>query len=156
MNRPICLAIATALAAAPLPAEALCYYRGALYAKTTLRQEFRDARWVVRARVVSASNWQTRDKRGTTYRLALLHAFKGKLTSYFNFSTERNSGGFYLEGLNGEMGEEFLLFLTTPSSDFAYPPQARRSTWVNYGCGQSKPWREVTAEQSHALTALTD
>jgi hypothetical protein len=156
MHRPICLAIATALSAVPLPAEALCYYHGTIYAKTTLRQEFRDAQWVVRARVLSAANWQTREERGTAYRLALLHAFKGKLPSQFNFSTERNSGGFYLEGPNGETGGDYLLFLTTPPSHSAYPPQAQRSTWVNYSCGQSKPWREVTAEQRHALTALTD
>jgi len=45
---------ATALTAMPSPADALCIHNGELYAKTTLEQEYREARWGVRARVLSA------------------------------------------------------------------------------------------------------
>jgi hypothetical protein len=53
------------------PAHALCSYRVELYAETTLKQEYRDARRVVRARVISAADWEGREERGTVYRWRL-------------------------------------------------------------------------------------
>ena len=97
----------------PSPADALCIHNGELYAKTTLEQEYREARWVVRARVLSARSWEDREGNGTVYRLQVVHRFKGDLPAQFAFSTERNSGGFYLDNDSGgpDVGGEYLLFL---------------------------------------------
>mgnify|MGYP003704440609 CR=1 FL=1 len=45
--------IAIAALAGASPAAGFCMYKGELYAKTTLEREFADARYVVRARVLS-------------------------------------------------------------------------------------------------------
>jgi len=143
MSRLSRLAAAVALFALPLtPVRALCIYHGELYATTTLAQEFRDSRWVVRARVLSAAtHWSDESVSWTLYRLQVLHRYKGAPPNRITLYTERNSGGFYLDrGAAPDLGGEYLLFLNPVARRRGNPPAARGATWVNYNCGRSRPW----------------
>lgn len=137
-------------------AHAACIYNGALYAQTTVAQEFRDARWVVRAKVLSSRNWVGRNERGTTYTMRLVRSFKGRIPAQFTVSTERNSGGFYLDNSQGrpDVAGDYLLFLKPNPHPVSYPQSARRSAWINYSCGQSTTWQKVTANQIRELVTL--
>jgi hypothetical protein len=140
------------------PVDALCIYRGVDNAKTSVSQEFRDARWVVRARVISADHhWSDTDASWTLYRLRLVQAYKGRLPRQFTFLTERNSGGFYMEKSRGspDRDRDYLLFLVPDGWSKPGRPAARQALWVNYNCGQSKPWTEVTADEAAALRILS-
>jgi hypothetical protein len=156
MNLLRWLPVATSLMVMPSAAHALCSHNGELYAKTTLGQEYREARWVVRARVLSASSWEDSETNGTLYRLQVLHRFKGELPEQFAFSTERNSGGFYLDNDSGgpDVGGEYLLFLV-PNPRALGPPVVRNSLWVNYNCGQSRRWSAVASADRTELAALS-
>lgn len=139
------------------PANALCTYRGMDNAKTTPEQEFRDSRWVVRAQVVSADyHWSNEGESWTLYRLKVVQSYKGNLPNRFTFFTERNSGGFYMDrdGAVPDMDGDYLLFLTRfpRTTD---PPAARGALWVNYNCGQSKPWAEVSNDDLRKLRSLS-
>lgn len=150
------LSAALLLAIAPAsPAAALCIYKGVDNATTTLSQEFRDSRWVVRARVLSGFDGAVEadspdaGMRFTVYRLAVVRAYKGRPAPRLTFFTERNSGGFYMDRpwrrLPGghDVGGQYLLFLN-PIPPFPGRPAAARSpVFVNYSCGQSRLWREV-------------
>jgi hypothetical protein len=157
MNMPSWLLVATTLMAIPGPAFALCVHNGELYAKTTLGQEYREARWVVRARVLSARSWEDSEANGTVYRLQVVHHFKGDLPEQFAFSTERNSGGFYLDNESGgpDVGAEYLLFLVANPRGASGPPVVRNSLWVNYACGQSRRWSAVASADQTELAALS-
>lgn len=140
----------------PAPAFAVCSYRGELYAQTTLDREFRDAPWVVRARVLSASDWQGPEERGTVYRLAVVQTYKGSLPQVFSFSTERNSGGFYLDLEAGpDIGGEYLLFLTDGARASSNPAPAANAFTVNYSCGQSRRWDKVSRKDRARLADLS-
>ena len=154
ISRALILIVALATA---WPANALCIYRGVDNARTTLNQEFRDSRWVVRARVVSADyHWSDEGESWTLYRLKVVQSFKGDLSNRFTFFTERNSGGFYMDGDGAvpNMDGDYLLFLTRfpRSTD---PPATRGALWVNYNCGQSKPWAEVSSDDLRKLRKLS-
>ena len=147
------------LAAAALtvasPARALCIYHGVDNARTTLAQEFRDSRWVVRAHVMSADyHWSDEDESWTLYRLKVVQSYKGKLSNRSTFFTGRNSGGFYMDKDSGpDLDGDYLLFLVRlprPSD----PPAASKALWVNYNCGQSKPWAEVSKNDLRQLRSL--
>lgn len=155
-HRAILLA-AAAILILPGPAFALCSYRGELYARTTLDSEFHDAPWVVRARVLSAYDWQGPDERGTVYRLEVVHSFKGSLPQRISYATERNSGGFYLDrGTKPDIGGEYLLFLTRdPQRSSTAAPVANAFT-INYSCGQSRRWDEVPRQDRKRLAGLSD
>ncbi|WP_420469710.1 hypothetical protein [Brevundimonas sp. FT23042] len=156
---PWLIAASLSLIAAP-SAQALCVYQGTLYARTTLQQEFADAGYVVKARVLSAvDGWPQDDVEGsswTTYQLEVLTPFKGELPARFILFTERNSGGFYLDRNGGEpdVGGEYLLFLNSIELRPGTPQAARAGFLVNYSCGQSRPWREVDASAQAQLQAL--
>jgi hypothetical protein len=149
------LFLAASLALVASPASAFCSHDGELYAKTTLEQEYREARWVVRARVLSATDWENRDERGTLYRLEVVDSFKGEPPEQLLFSTERNTGGFYLDTAEGDpdLGGEYLLFLVPNPALSAVPP-AGEALWVNYACGQSGAWRTVPQAKRNRLIAL--
>ena len=161
MRRRIWLIVGL-IAVAPAPAKALCIYRGVDNARTSLEQEFRDSRWVVRARVVSAqSHWPSDDDESesepwTLYRLEVVQSYKGVLPRRFTFFTGRHSGGFYMDRDGGapDVGGEYLLFLVRYPRSRTDPPAARRALWVNYSCGQSRPWREVTGDERRRLLGL--
>lgn len=153
------LVLAVLFLAMPLsPAATLCIHRGVDNARTTLEQEFHESRWVVRARVISAdTHWSDEDESWTLYGLEVVHSYKGSLLRRFTFFTGRNSGGFYMDGDNGrpDLGGEYLLFLVPHPRSSTNPPAARRALWVNYNCGQSKRWTEVTAGEASRLRALS-
>jgi hypothetical protein len=141
----------TAFALLPVQASALCFHDGKLYAQTTLAQEFRESRWVVRARVESAqgpNGW-------TVYRLKLLRSYKGTLPQHFKYFTMRDSGSFPLDrGPVPDIGGEYLLFLTVPDTGNERIPAAWRATGINYSCGQSKPWRDVSPSERNELLLM--
>lgn len=151
------LAAGTVALMAASPVEALCIYNGVDNAKTTLAQEFRDSRWVVRAHVISADyHWSDEDESWTLYRLRVVQRFKGKLPKHFTFFTERNSGGFYMDGKDAtpDLDGDYLLFLVhwpRPTD----PPAARGALWVNYNCGQSRPWAQVSRDDLRRLRLLS-
>jgi hypothetical protein len=148
------IAAITLLAASQ--ADALCIYHGVDNAKTTLEQEFRDSRWVVRAHVISADyHWSDEGESWTLYRLKVVQSFKGKLPNRFTFFTERNSGGFYMDGNDAtpELGD-YLLFLTRFARN-TDPPAARGALWANYNCGQSKRWAQVSKDELKRLRLLS-
>ena len=138
------------------PSYGFCMYHDQLYAKTTLSQEFADARWVVRAKVTAADDhWSDDDESWTIYHLAVLTAFKGTPPSGLRLFTYRDSGGFYLDkGMSNDLGGEYLLFINPINSKQKVPTAARGATWVNYACGQSKPWADVSSRELIALRSL--
>ncbi|WP_448662800.1 hypothetical protein ACG3SL_19485 [Sphingomonas sp. CJ20] len=140
------------------PASALCTYDGVDDAKTTIAEEFRDSRWVVRAHVVSVDyHWSDEDESWAIYRLKIVKSYKGKLSARFTFFTYRNSGGFYMDSDGGgpDLERDYLLFLTPHTFPKVLPPSAKGALWVNYNCGQSKVWSEVTAGEAEELAALS-
>jgi hypothetical protein len=147
------------------PVLAICDYKGVLNARTSIRQEFADSKWVVRARVLSARDGvfrpNTEDETlWTTYTLRVVHAYKGIPPNTLKFFTERNSGGFYMDRpwvslpAGHDVGGEYLLFLTPNPLAKAYAV-AKNSVFVNYTCGQSRPWREVPKSSRQLLERLS-
>jgi len=148
------------------PANSLCIYNGVDNAKTTIQQEFKDSRWVVRARVISAEDGVVAHGKPdagmywTTYQLAVVRAYKGHPGHRIKFFTERDSGGFYMDRRweplpkAHDTGGEYLLFLIRYPHYRGSPKMATRATFVNYSCGQSKPWSEVNMRSRRLLEAL--
>jgi hypothetical protein len=148
------------------PAAALCIYHGADNAQTTLAQEFTDARWVVHARVIGATDGII--ERGkpdagmgyTVYTLAVLHDYKGHAPNRIRFFTERNSGGFYMDRAwvplpkGHDIGGEYLLFLNPVAPYRGQPAAEVNATFVNYACGQSRQWARVSTRSRQLLTRL--
>lgn len=146
-----------ALLFSSVPAQAFCQYQGTLYAKTTLEQEYRDARWVVRARVVREQAYDSEachDCPGRLYNLEVVHRYKGDIAQKFSFYTQQNSGGFYLDQGADAIGSEWLLFLNPGPWGVNDPPAARSAAWINYSCGQSKKWNAVDSRQRAELMRL--
>ena len=163
MVSPTLLLVAALLApAVPSSPQALCIYKGELYATTTIAQEYADSRWVVRARVTAQTDSWTDagpeydEAPWTTYRIEVVEVFKGAAPREMTAFTERNSGGFYLEppGRRFDPDLDILLFLNPTSLGPDTPAEARGTTEVNYSCGQSKPWHEVPASDRSALLTL--
>ena len=155
--RVIVLPLALALAALGSSAHALCIYKGELYAQTTLSQEFEDSGWVVKAKVLSATDhFGEGEEPWTEYQLEVQHAYKGDSSQRLRFFTFRNSGGFYLDrGQEHDIGGEYLLFLN-PTPSFPDAPAAARGTVsVNYSCGVSGSWSSVSATSRTALVRLS-
>ncbi len=163
-NGEIVLSLAAILAFttyAPV-ATALCSYNKVLYAKTTVEQEYRDSKWVAQVRVVSAKDNFTDRQDGpwSLYRLQVLKVFKGMPPNPVPFLTYRNSGGFYFEGAgagasHADIGRIYLVFLN-PALPFSGQPKIERGTaFVNYACGQSKRWIDVTKPEKQSLERLS-
>jgi hypothetical protein len=154
-------AIVATILFAPLGAHAVCMYNGVLSAKTTLPQEFKDSRWVVKATVLSAvDHWSDAEDSWTSYEIEVTHAYKGQPRKRLRFFTYRDSGGFYLDRpwinlpAGHDVGGEYLLFLNPIPPRPSLPTEAKGAVFVNYSCGISRPWREVTSSLSRELTAL--
>jgi hypothetical protein len=166
MRRWPLIAFAALLLAPAEPAEALCIYNGLDNARTSLRQEFADSRWVVRARVLSATDGVVEAGKPdvgmawTTYRLQVVRSYKGGPPQRITFYTQRNSGGFYMDrpwvplprGHN--IGGEYLLFLNPIPPHRDQPRAERGAAFVNYNCGQSRAWREVPVDSRQLLASL--
>lgn len=154
-------ALALALAAAPGSAGALCIYKGVDNARTTLSEEFTDSRWVVRARVLSATDhWSDTGESWTLYQLQVVRTYKGAPPGRLKFLTLRDSGGFYMDRpwvalpKGHDIGGEYLLFLTPWGSE-APPGRVRGAVFVTYNCGQSRPWAEVSTADRRRLERLS-
>lgn len=77
---------------------ALCSYKGKMYAKTTLAEEFRDSKWVARVKVLAADSHSSDvDESWSLYHVQVLTAFKGRPPLRLAVFTYRDSGGFYLD-----------------------------------------------------------
>jgi hypothetical protein len=155
--RKLVLPLALALSVLGSSAHALCIYKGELYAQTTVGREFQDSRWVVRAKVLAATDhFIEGEEPWTEYRLEVQHAYKGDAPPRLRFFTFRNSGGFYLDrGQEHDVGGEYLLFLN-PTPRLPYVPAAAIGmVSVNYSCGVSGPWTGVTAASRAELVRLS-
>jgi len=139
--------IAALLAAGP--ANALCFYTkadlfaGKARSYTSLAQEFRDSRWVVRARVISARYRSTDSDSWTLYTIRVLDRLKGPPIQTMRVFTYRDSGGFYLDkGPNSpDRANDYLLFLNPATQGL--PRGMKNAVQVNFSCGQSRPWKEL-------------
>lgn len=155
------IAIAILMSAAP-PARALCIYNGVDNAKTTMPEEFRDSKWVVRAKVLSAKDhWSDDENSWTTYNLEVLHAYKGHPPKHFQFFTYRDSGGFYMDRpwvdlpTGHDIGGEYLLFLNRIGDEWGgRAAPVKGAVFVNYSCGRSGPWTEVRPSSRRLLATL--
>jgi hypothetical protein len=147
-----CMAALAVLAAATAaaPAGAFCYYGGRMNAKTTVAEEYRDARWAVRATILSADEHWRKDAGGdeswVVYRLRITARFKGPPARGLRLFSFHDSGGFY-----PDIGGDYLLFLDPPSQ--ILPGGVRHVVQVNYACGQSRPWREIRLADRRRLAA---
>jgi len=156
--RPLTFALATLLTAFGFSkANALCIYKGDFDVKTTIRQEFRDSRWVVRAKVLKAQDhYSKEDAPYTTYQIAVDRAYKGSPPKHLVFFTMRDSGGFYLDNdTSHDIGGKYLLFLNPNIRDKGDPAAIVGTVSVNYSCGQSKTWREVRRSEILELEGLS-
>lgn len=165
--RSVLRPFAMAAVLASSPAAALCTYNGVDNAQTTLAQEFADARWVVRARVVAAKDGIV--ERGkpdegmgyTVYTLSVHHDYKGHAPNRIRFFTERNSGGFYMDRAwkplpkGHDIGGEYLLFLNPVAPYPGQPAAEVNAAFVNYACGQSREWARVSTRSRQLLIRLT-
>jgi len=160
------IAFAALLLAPAASAEALCIYKGVDNARTSLRQEFADSRWVVRARVLSATNGVVEAGKPdvgmpwTIYRLQVVRSYRGGPPQRITFFTMRNSGGFYMDRpwvplpRGHDIGGEYLLFLNPIPLHRDQPRDERGAAFVNYSCGQSRAWSEVSAASRRLLASL--
>lgn len=154
--RATVLPLVIALSALGSSAHALCIYKGELYAQTTVRQEFGDSQWVVKAKVLSATNhFVEGGEPWTEYQLEVQHAYKGDPPQRLRFFTYRNSGGFYLDrGQEHDIGGEYLLFLNPRPASPHDPAAARGTVSVNYSCGVSGSWSSLSATSRRELLRL--
>ena len=148
--RYLLLALALSALAAE-PAQAFCEYRGKLYAKTTVAREFRDSKWVVKAKLEAADyHWANSGESWTVYTVRVLTRYKGSPARFMRVFTYRDSGGFYLDkGTSPDLDTDYLLFLVPPTQEL--PRGINRVAQVNYSCGQSRPWSEVPLADRQAL-----
>jgi hypothetical protein len=142
------------------PATALCFYNkkdfyaGKARSYTTIPQEFRDSRWVVKAKLLSANNHFSDDGESwAVYTVRVLTRYKGAGSGTLRLFTYRDSGGFYLDkGMFPDLGGEYLLFLNPATGDL--PRGVRNVTEINFSCGQSRPWSEVPRRDRVRLADL--
>ena len=146
---------AALLLGAAAPAHALCSYNGVDNAKTTIREEFHDSKWVVDVLLIAADNhWSDEDESWTLYHVKTLRSFKGKAPPRLDVFTYRDSGGFYLDkGMSNDLEGEYLLFLSPATQKL--PRVAHGALEVNYPCGQSGPWAKLSRGQLDALRAAS-
>ncbi len=161
MNTVICLVATVILGIAATPATALCIYNGVDNAKTTLSQEFHDSSWVVQARVVSVKDhWSESGDSWTIYNLEVLHAYKSHPPRLLKFFTTRDSGGFYMDKAwvalpaGHDIGGKYLLFLNLWPDRKDLPPETKGAVFVNYNCGVSGPWADVSPADRERLATL--
>jgi hypothetical protein len=161
MKTVISLVATVILGMAATPAIALCIYNGVDNAKTTLSQEFHDSSSVVQVRVISAKDhWSDSEDLWTTYDLEVLHAYKSHPPRHLKFFTTRDSGGFYMDKAwvalpaGHDIGGKYLLFLNPWPARKDLPPEAKGAVFVNYTCGVSGPWADVSPADRGRLARL--
>lgn len=142
------IAIAIALICGSPGTLAVCIYNGELYAKTSVSQELRDAKLVIRGKVVANRDIGIPDAdqdMGVVSRIQVEQIFKGTSGKIITYYSRRDSGGFYLD-----IGKDYLLFLD-PISGTEWAKDYPGAMVVNYDCGQSRPWDEVPAADLETL-----
>ncbi|MEA3062466.1 MAG: hypothetical protein QOJ94_2247 [Sphingomonadales bacterium] len=128
-----------------------------MYAKTTIPREFRDSRWIVRAKVITArDHWSDIEDSWTLYRIRVLRAYKGTPPPELRFFSFRDSGGFYLDRPweGHDIGGEYLLFLNPARWYRGMPKAERGAVLANYACGQSQEWWKVSPSDRRLLDRL--
>tara|TARA_R110002167_G_scaffold67405_12_gene190564 strand:+ start:489 stop:962 length:474 start_codon:yes stop_codon:yes gene_type:complete len=155
--RSVIVTLVLVLSALASSAHALCSYEDELYARTTIAQEFQDSRWVVRAKVLTATDHVIEgEEPWAEYQLEVQSAYKGSPPDHLRFFTFRNSGGFYLDrGREYDLGGEYLLFLNPTPDAPDIPAAARGTVSVNYSCGVSGPWNRLTTASRADLVRLS-
>jgi hypothetical protein len=149
--RFLSILMAALLSFAPY-ANALCIYKDQMYAKTTLEQEFSDSSLVVRGNIISSQNIVPSDPEaelGVRYKVRIDQIYKGKSPTIFDYYSERNSGGFY-----PGVGKKFLLFLN-PASSTVITEESAGTMVINYNCGQSRDWKDVSVGDRKKLAILS-
>ncbi|NBB17647.1 hypothetical protein GVN21_19985 [Caulobacter sp. SLTY] len=155
----LCVALLAAVGAASR-AEAVCIYRGVMYAQSTITGEFRESSLVIKGTVIEnievRTDSEVRDFDYVIARIRVDGVFKGIAGREVLLISERNSGGFYVNE-----GEQYLLFFEppAPASWSRGVPRERidplrslpRPRYINNGCGQSVRWSEVSAEKRRVL-----
>jgi hypothetical protein len=163
LNLPSIVTAALVLSAPS--ADALCVYdgrhfeksaaqefKGRLYAKTTLEDEFADSSLVVRGTVLSSREKSfSESDGGVSYRIKVGQSFKGEPPGEIRDFTERNSGGFYLD-----VGTQYLLFLNPITAHGLELESGPGAFMVNYNCGQSRPWANVAPRDRSRLLELSN
>jgi hypothetical protein len=143
-------------------AQALCIYRGELHGKSTITGEFRESSLVIKGTAVETHDIQPVDPDRSpldSYAIARIRVdkvFKGVAGREVLLISERNSGGFYVDP-----GVQYLLFFNPPERpgwSKGYDPAAiaklqllPRPRLINFSCGQSAPWGEVSAAKRKVL-----
>ena len=153
----------------PINAHPLCVYGGKhfeksakpdfggrLYARTTLDDEFQDSALVVKGTVlsnreipISDNEQNSRAEPGVVYHIRMDRTFKGHTTKELDNFSEHDSGGFYLD-----VGAQYLLFLDPMAADDWARRVVPGAVRVNYGCGQSRPWKDVGSQAKRQLNRL--
>ena len=151
-----------AAAGAAGQAQALCIYRGELYAKSTITGEFRESSMVIRGTVLENHRIFPIDEDDPDLeylviaRVRVERTFKGQAPREILLMSEQNSGGFYVDE-----GRSYLLFLHRPArpgwtrgyrpDQTAFVARYPRPRFINYSCGQSMLWSELSARKRRAL-----
>ena len=165
-RRPLALCVAMTLAmGAATQAEAVCMYRGVLYAKSTITGEFRESSLVIKGTVIENYEVETTQEENAIddYVIARIRVdavMKGDVGREVLLISRRNSGGFYIDP-----GVQYLLFLDPPvragwskgyrRHQVAPLQTLPRPRYVNNACGQSVPWAEVSPEKRKVLVFET-
>ena len=108
------------------------------------------------------------------FRLRPVRTYKGMQSATIRFFSPRNSGGFYFErgwrrlapagtpasfyvgrDYATDLGGRYLVFLNPIAPHKHMGTAERGATFVNYVCGQSKPWRQVSASERRLLARLS-
>jgi hypothetical protein len=153
MRVPILACLIASVAATP--AQALCFYNKKDFlagktSTTTISQEFRDSKWVVRARIEREQRHNSdNDESWVVYDVRPVTSYKGASRSRFRLFTYVDSGGF-----QPDVGVDYLLFLDPPTQDL--PRGVRNVVQVNFSCGQSRPWPDVSRVDRRTLARLAN
>lgn len=161
----LCMVMLATVGAAS-QAQALCIYRHELYGKSTITGEFRESSLVIKGTVIETHDIQPIDPDRSpldSYAVARIRVdevLKGAAGREVLLISQRNSGGFYVDA-----GVQYLLFLDPPVSagwSKGYGPKAvaevqalPRPRFINFSCGQSAPWSEVSAAKRRVLAYET-
>ncbi|WGM37364.1 hypothetical protein [Caulobacter sp. NIBR1757] len=157
----LCVTILAAVGGAS-QAQALCLYRGEFHGRSTITGEFRESSLVIKGTVIETHDIPPVDVDHSeldSYAVARIRVdevFKGQAGQEVFLISERNSGGFYVDA-----GVQYLLFLDPPvradwskgyePAEVAKVQSLPRPRFINYNCGQSAPWVEVSAAKRKAL-----
>jgi hypothetical protein len=152
---------AIAVISATPDAHALCIYEGVDNAKTTIAEEFKASKWVVRAKVMGSSDhFSDQEDSWTLYQIRVLRSYKGSPPQHLRFFTFRDSGGFYMDRdwvplpAGHDIGGEYLLFLDPWPRRKDLPPEAKGTVFVDYDCGVSGQWAKFSTADRALLASL--